>query len=96
VEVTHGDYLAGRLPFVMIRRRGFRIVTMPGFTHLLGPVVNSSDGKPQTRIMNRLSTVRSLIDQLPPVDFFKQVLLPTVPKSFFVAVLENILIVGSG
>jgi hypothetical protein len=77
VEVTQGDYLAGRLPFVMTRRKGFRHLGMPMFTHLLGPAVNSSDGKPQTRIMNRLSTVSSLIDQLPPFDFFKQVIDPT-------------------
>jgi lipid II:glycine glycyltransferase (peptidoglycan interpeptide bridge formation enzyme) len=50
---------------------------MPDFTHLLGPVVNSSDGKPQTRIANRLSIVGSLISQLPPFDFFKQVLDPS-------------------
>jgi hypothetical protein len=78
VEVKQGDYLAGRLPFVMTRRKGFRILDMPNFTHLLGPVVNSSDGKPQTRITNRLSTVGSLIDQLPPFDFFKQVIDPTL------------------
>jgi hypothetical protein len=78
VEVKQGDYLAGRLPFVMARHRGLRILGMPDFTHLLGPVVNSSDGKPQTRIGNRLSTVGSLIAQLPPFDFFKQTIDPTL------------------
>lgn len=77
VEVTQGDYLAGRLPFVITRRKGFRIMGMPDFTHLLGPLVNSSDGKPQTRIMNRLSTVGSLIERLPPFDYFKQTIDPT-------------------
>jgi Acetyltransferase (GNAT) domain len=80
VEVTQGDYLAGRLPFVMTRRKGFRILGMPAFTHLLGPAVNSSAGKPQTRIMNRLSTVSSLIDRLPPFDFFKQVIDPSLDE----------------
>jgi hypothetical protein len=79
-EVSQGDYLAGRLPFVMTRHRGFRILTMPDFTHLLGPAVNSSDGKPQTRVMNRLSTVGSLIDQLPPFDYFKQVIDPELDE----------------
>ncbi len=46
---------------------------MPDFTHVLGPLVNSGDGKPQTRMMNRLSTVESLIKQLPPFDSFKLV-----------------------
>jgi hypothetical protein len=72
VEVTRGDYLVGRLPFVTTRRKGFRTLGMPDFTHLLGPFVNSGDGKRQTRIMNRLSTVGSLIERLPRFDFFKQ------------------------
>lgn len=78
VEVKQNDYLAGRLPFVIVKKKGFRILCMPPFTHLLGPFVNSSDGKPQTRMMNRLSTVRSLIDQLPPFDFFKQAIDPSI------------------
>ncbi len=78
VEVKQGDYLAGRLPFIIVRKKGFRTLCMPPFTHLLGPFVNSSDGKPQTRMMNRLSTVRSLIDQLPPFDFFKQAIDPSI------------------
>jgi Acetyltransferase (GNAT) domain len=78
VEVKQGDYLAGRLPFIIVKKRGFRTLSMPAFTHLLGPFVNSSDGKLQTRMMNRLSTVRSLIDQLPPFDFFKQAIDPSV------------------
>jgi len=82
VELKHGDHLAGRLPFVIVRKRGFRILCMPAFTHLLGPYVNSSTGKPQTRMMNRLSTVRSLIDQLPPFDFFKQAIDPSADDGF--------------
>jgi hypothetical protein len=57
----------------VIKRKGFRILGMPDFTHLLGPFVSSGDGKPQTRMMNRLSTVGSLIKRLPPFDLFKQV-----------------------
>lgn len=78
IEVKQGDYLAGRLPFIIVRKRGFRTLCMPAFTHLLGPFVNSGDGKLQTRMMNRLSTVRSLIDQLPPFDFFKQAIDPSI------------------
>jgi hypothetical protein len=40
--------------------------------------VNSSDGKPQTRITNRLSTVGTLIAQLPHFDSFKQVIDPSL------------------
>jgi Acetyltransferase (GNAT) domain len=77
VEVAQSDFVTGRLPFSITRRKGLRILGMPDFTHLLGPVVNSSHGKPQTRITNRLSTVGALISQLPPFDFFKQTIDPT-------------------
>jgi hypothetical protein len=77
VEVMQGAFTVGRLPFFITRRKGLRILDMPDFTHLLGPVVNSSDGKPQTRMTNRLSTVGALISQLPPFDYFKQVIDPT-------------------
>jgi lipid II:glycine glycyltransferase (peptidoglycan interpeptide bridge formation enzyme) len=80
VQVMRGDYLAGRLPFVTTWRKGFRILGMPTFTHLLGPAVNSSDGKTQTRITNRLSIVSALIEQLPRFDFFKQVIDPSLDE----------------
>ncbi|MFZ3342118.1 MAG: GNAT family N-acetyltransferase [Terriglobales bacterium] len=73
VEVRHGDHLVGRLPFSEVKRNGLRHLCMPDFTHVLGPLVNSGDGKPQTRMMNRLSTVESLIKRLPPFDFFRLV-----------------------
>jgi hypothetical protein len=88
VEATQGDYHAGRFPFVMTRRKGFRILDMPDFTHLLGPLVNSSDGKPQTRLMNRLSTVGALIDKLPSFDFFRQVIDPTL--DYGLAVIDGL------
>jgi lipid II:glycine glycyltransferase (peptidoglycan interpeptide bridge formation enzyme) len=77
VGVKQGDHLAGRLPFIVIRKFGFRILRMPPFTHLLGPNVVSGSGKLQTRLMNRLSIVRSLIDQLPPFDSFRQAIDPS-------------------
>jgi len=70
VRVRHGDHLAGRLPFCVVKRNGLRHLCMPDFTHVLGPLVNSGDGKQQTRMMNRLSTVESLIKRLPPFDSF--------------------------
>jgi hypothetical protein len=82
VEVRQGDNLVGRLPFSVIKRKGFRFLGMPTFTHLLGPFVNSGNGKPQTRMINRLSTVRSLIKRLPPFDFFKQVIDPLADEGF--------------
>jgi Acetyltransferase (GNAT) domain len=76
VELRQGDHLVGRLPFSVIKRKGLRILGMPDFTHLLGPLVSSGDGKPQTRMMNRFSMVGSLIKKLPPFDLFRQVMDP--------------------
>jgi hypothetical protein len=76
VEVRHGDHLVGRLPFSEVKRNGLRHLCMPDFTHVLGPLVDSGDGKPQTRMMNRLSTVESLIKRLPPFDFLRLVVDP--------------------
>jgi hypothetical protein len=78
VKFMQGDSVVGRLPFTTSRRWGFRVLRMPPFTHILGPIVESGSGKPQTRLMNRVSIVRSLIDQLPPFDFFKQAIDPSI------------------
>ncbi len=51
--VKQGDDIVGRLPYVVNQRGPFRIVRMPPFTHVLGPVVDAGTGKPQTRLMRR-------------------------------------------
>jgi lipid II:glycine glycyltransferase (peptidoglycan interpeptide bridge formation enzyme) len=74
-EVTfeQGSQVVGRLPYVAARRGPFRILSMPAFTHLLGPVVDSGVGKHQTQLIRRLSITRALIDQLPSFAYFKQI-----------------------
>ncbi len=76
--VKQGSAIVGRLPYVTVHRGPFRTIRMPPFTHLLGPVVDAGLGKPQTRLVRRLSIVRSLIDQLPPNSFFLQHLDPSL------------------
>jgi hypothetical protein len=66
--------VVGRLPFVVTRKMGLTTLRMPPFTHLLGPVVDAGQGKPQTQLLKRMSIVRDLIDQLPRFDHFKQAL----------------------
>ena len=72
--VMSGAQVVGRLPYVISRQMGFTVSRMPPFTHVLGPVVQPSVGKPQTVLLRRLSIVRDLIDQLPEVAFFQQAL----------------------
>ena len=83
--VNRGSDVVGRLPYVMIRRGPFRTIQMPKFTHLLGPVVDAGIGKPQTRLIRRLSITRSLIDQLPPNSFFLQCLDPSIDDGLAIA-----------
>jgi hypothetical protein len=72
VTVERGGDVVGRFPFVMSRRLGFRILRMPHFTHVLGPVVNEGKGKSETRLRRRIAIVRELIGKLPPFDYFIQ------------------------
>ena len=85
VVVKRGSDVIGRLPYVITRRGPFRIVRMPPFTHMLGPVVNAGAGKPQTRLMRRLSITRELIDQLPPHSHFRQCLDPSLDDGLAIA-----------
>lgn len=70
---VNGD-VVGRLPYITKKWMGFKLLLMPPFTHILGPAVSSGTGKPQTQLSRRLSIIRSLIDQLPPNDYFMQIL----------------------
>jgi len=85
VEVKDGNEVVGRLPFVIDRKAGFRILRHPAFTHLLGPAVESGYGKPQTRLKNRIRISRELIDQLPYFDTFKQGMDPSIDNGLAVA-----------
>jgi GNAT acetyltransferase-like protein len=70
--VRNGTDVIGRLPYILGRRGPFRVIRMPSFTHVLGPVVDAGTGKLETRLRRRLSVIRSLIDQLPPSSYFHQ------------------------
>jgi hypothetical protein len=72
VTVERGGEVVGRFPFVMSRRMGFRILRMPHFTHVLGPVVHEGKGKPESRLRQRIATIRELVEKLPPSDCFMQ------------------------
>ena len=83
--LEEGGNIVGRLPYVIVHRGPFRTIRMPPFTHLLGPVINAGGGKPQTRLLRRLSIARSLIDQLPPNSFFLQHLDPSMEDGLAIA-----------
>ncbi|QIP04362.2 GNAT family N-acetyltransferase [Bradyrhizobium symbiodeficiens] len=76
--VKRGNDVVGRLPYVFSRKGPFRLLRMPAFTHVLGPVVDSGDGKPQTRLTRRLAITQQLIDQLPSTSELKLCLDPSL------------------
>ena len=83
--VKQGNNIIGRLPYVTTRRGPFHIVRMPQFTHILGPAVDAGTGKPQTRLMRRLSISRALIDQLPPYSLFRHCFDPSLDGGLAIA-----------
>ena len=85
VTVKRANKVIARLPFVVKQRMGFRTLRMPLFTHLLGPIVVTGDGKYQTQLSHRLSIVRDLIDQLPSFHFFKQAFDPSIANGLAIA-----------
>ena len=83
--IKQGDDIVGRLHYVRTRLGPFHILRMPRFTHLLGPVVDAGTGKPQTRLIRRLSITRALIDQLPPHSHFRHCLDPSLDDGLAIA-----------
>ena len=83
--VKRASGIVGRLPYVMTRRGPFRLVRMPPFTHVLGPAVDAGSGKPQTRLLRRLSIARELIDQLPTYSEFRCCLDPSLDGGLAIA-----------
>jgi hypothetical protein len=85
VLVEQGGKVVGRLPYLSTQRGCFRLSRMPPFTHLLGPVIYTGVGKPQTRLTHRLSIARELIDKLPPFIHFEQQFDPSADDGLAIA-----------
>ena len=83
--VKQGEDVVGRLPYVIQKNGPFQAVRMPPFTHMLGPVINPGEGKPQTRLQRRISITRALIDQLPNHSYFHQHLDPSLDDGLAIA-----------
>jgi hypothetical protein len=62
--------VVGRLPYLYHRRFGFRFISLPPLTHVLGPLIDAGVGKPETRLRTCLSITQALLEQLPPADSF--------------------------
>jgi hypothetical protein len=72
VEIHRGGTLKARLPYVMDRRMGLRLLRQPLLTPSLGPWICSSEGKYATQLAHQKELYTELIEQLPAYDYFLQ------------------------
>src|SRR6476620_5108008 len=65
VEIHRGGTLKARLPYVMDRRMGVRLLRQPLLTPSLGPWICPSEGKYATQLAHQKELYTELIEQLP-------------------------------
>jgi hypothetical protein len=76
VTVKSDGRTVGWLPYMVTRRWGFAVSDMPLLTHTLGPIIHSGSGRPNTQMLNRFAITTDLLQQLPKLAHFRQVLAP--------------------
>jgi len=78
VQVEKGGQLRARMPFLVKRRYGLRILTHPRLSQTMGPWTAPIAGKSGKRLGEEKHLVDALIDQLPECDYFSQAFHPSV------------------
>lgn len=76
VTVKKDGRTVGWLPYLITKRWGFTVSDMPLLTHTLGPIVDAGVGRPNTRLLNRFAITSELLQQLPTLAHFRQILAP--------------------
>ncbi|HRR40785.1 MAG TPA: hypothetical protein P5244_06085, partial [Syntrophales bacterium] len=72
VVVEKGGQIHARLPYVIQRKRGLTLLTMPPLTQTLGPWLRPYPGKYANRLSEEKQLMTELIEQLPRFDLFQQ------------------------
>jgi hypothetical protein len=72
VRIEKGGILYARMPYVLKKRLGLRIIDMPPITQTLGPWLRAYEGKYANRLAEEKELMTGLIEQLPPFDIFQQ------------------------
>lgn len=70
--VKRGDEIVATMPYFWQKRFGFVRITHPPLTQTLGPWLKPLDDDASGRVTYQHKLLRSLIDQLPPFDYFNQ------------------------
>ncbi len=78
VEVEEGGRVVARLPFVVKRAYGMRVLTQPPLTQTLGPWLEGADEPPTRRLAREKDLFAKLIARLPKFDAFQQSFHPNV------------------
>lgn len=76
VAVRSDNVIQGWLPYVTRRRWGYLVSEMPFLTHTLGPVILPGAGSPTSEFLRHNAITRELLEQLPKLAHFRQVLSP--------------------
>lgn len=72
VTVEKGGQCFARMPYVLGKKRGHTLLTMPPLTQALGPWLRPYSGKYAGRLSEEKKLMTALIDQLPPFGRFVQ------------------------
>lgn len=72
VVVERGDEIAARMPYVINKKYGLTMLTMPPLTQTLGPWLRPSKAKYARQLSEQKQLMNKLIEQLPDVDYFCQ------------------------
>ena len=77
-EVRRGDQVVARMPYMVRRRFGLTTIGQPPFTQTLGPWLAPMEGKYARRVETEKKLLSQLVEALPPFDFFRQSLSPSL------------------
>jgi hypothetical protein len=71
LEVIEGGQIVARMPIILRRKLGFRVIRQPPLTQVLGPWIRTSCAGAAKRMAREKRLLNQLIDQLPPWDYFE-------------------------
>jgi len=72
VEIFKGDPMMARFPYIVTKKRGLTLITMPPLTQTLGSWLASSTAKYAKQLAQQKDLMTALILQLPRCDYFCQ------------------------
>jgi hypothetical protein len=70
VSIERNGSIIAQMPYMIVRRHGLRICTLPPLVHFSGPTFAPLDGPPQTQIQQQNDLIRDLLAALPRFDIF--------------------------